>query len=169
MMKFREALLFALAGVASAACGATQKAEPLDRGVHRYNDSIRWQRLSQAAQYIPQKERGAFFDERLELEDDLRISMFDIRRVELGETDEHAVVHVEYTWYLDSRGTVRKTTTEQHWRRHGKTWLMTEERWSRGEPMPGIPDPAPGVDDEPEPVEPDEPEAEQPRPARSEQ
>jgi hypothetical protein len=132
---------WALLWFAMAACGATQKAEPLDQGIYRYNDSVRWQRLEQAAQYIPPAERAAFFDERVELEDELRISMYDIRRVELAEDESQAVVYVEYEWYLDSRGTVHKTTSRQHWEQHGKRWLLVEERRERGEPMPGLAEP----------------------------
>jgi hypothetical protein len=147
----RTMAVWALFGMAAAACGAAQKAEPLDQQVHRYNDSVRWQRLAQAAQYIPPAERAAFFDERVELEDELRITMYDIRRVEIAEDEARAVVYVEYQWYLDSQGRVHKTTSRQHWEQHGKRWLLTEERRERGEPMPGLPEPAP----EPEAVESD--------------
>lgn len=159
-MKTRAAWMLVLAWALIPACAGTQKAEPLDRGLHRYHDSLRWQRLSQAAQYIPPRQRGAFFDERMELEEDLRITMYDIRRVDIGETENHAIVYVEYTWYSDSEGTVHSTVAEQRWRRHGDQWLLLEERRSRGEPMPGLPEPAPKPGDVADAPGPDTPEKE---------
>ena len=139
--------LAALALVAAfAGCGAAKKSEPLDRGLQRYNEALRWQRIAEAAQYVPPPERDEFFNQRLEMEDELRITQYDVRRVDRGQSDDHAIAYVQYSWYLDREGRVYQTTTEQHWQRHGDTWLVVSEERSHGEAMPGVPEPA--LDDE---------------------
>ena len=133
----------------AAGCGGPQsRSGELLTDVRGYAGGIRWQKYPQAAVRVPPPERSAFLSERAELEDDLRIADFEIAEVGyLGRGQDRARVVVKWTWHLDSRGIVNKTTTEQAWRRHGKRWLLVEERHLRGEPMPGVAEPA----DEPDP------------------
>ena len=139
----------ALALLVSVGCGSAQKTESLDRGVRRYHEGLRWSRFSGSAMHIPPRERGDFLDERAEIEDDLHIDMYEIRRLE-ANADQRARVDIEYTWHLDSKGIVHTTTARQLWRRHGDRWLLVEERRLRGEPMPGVPEPLPDGEGEPD-------------------
>jgi hypothetical protein len=136
-------LLVALAVAATAACGAAPKSsETLMDSVRGYHDGLRWQRYPTAASMIPPAERDLFLDERDEIADDLRISEYEIMRVSFDDGQDRAVLRVRYTWHRDSEGIVHDTTAEQNWERHGKRWLLVEEERVRGEPMPGVPEPA---------------------------
>jgi len=138
----RVALLISFALVTTAGCGAGQRrTENLMEDVRGFNQGIRWNKHPQAALRIPPKEREDFLDEREELEDDLRISDFEIQRVRYNKARTKASVNVRWEWLLDSRGILHKSTTNQKWRLHGKRWLMIEEKLVRGEPMPGVADP----------------------------
>jgi hypothetical protein len=143
----RETILVALLGVCASACaGSPKRASLLIDDVRGYNDGIRWQNQAQAAVRIPPAEREPFFDEREEVEEDLRISDYELTRMHTSSRGQRALVHVKWTWHLDSRGVVHTTTTAQKWRLYGKRWLMIDEKRLRGEPMPGMaepPEPAP--------------------------
>lgn len=128
---------------ASAGCGAApKKSETLMDSVRGYHDGLRWQRYPTAASMIPPAERDLFLDERDEIADDLRISEYEITRISFDDGQDRAVLRIRYTWFLDSEGVVHDTTSEQHWERRGKHWLLVEEERVRGEPMPGVPEPS---------------------------
>lgn len=147
--------LMAVAVAGIAACGAAPKSsETLMDSVRGYHDGLRWQRYPTAASMIPPAERDLFLDERDEIADDLRISEYEVMRLSVDDAQDRAVLRVRYTWHLDSKGIVHDTTAEQTWERFGKRWLLVEEARVRGEPMPGVPEPAEDPEDVPE----DEPE-----------
>lgn len=113
--------------------------------VTAYNDGVRWGRLATAAAYVPPAERSDFIDRRDELSDDLRITDYELVRIE-PRGDAAARVHVKYVWYLDTEGVVRTTHADQAWARRGKSWLLVDEVRLRGPEMPGLSEP---VVDEP--------------------
>jgi hypothetical protein len=114
---------------------APRKGEDLTESVRTYHEGVRWQRFAAAASRIPGAERDEFVEERDRLADDLQISDYEVVRV-----SARAEIQVKYTWYLDSEGIVRKTHAVEEWERHGKVWLMVDERRLRGDPMPGLAD-----------------------------
>jgi hypothetical protein len=124
-----------------AACGGSQKrGEELMTSVMTYNDGVRWGRFANAASRVPVAERETFLDEKDDLAEDLRISDWEIVKIKpIGES--RAKVQVEYTWFLDSEGTVHETHAEQRWERRGEAWMIVDERFKKGDPMPGLPDP----------------------------
>ena len=122
-------------------CGGAAPRDLLMESVQTYNDGVRWQRFTAAAAVVPPAERDQFLDEREALADDLRITEYDIVRV--ASAGRRADVQVKVSWYLDSRGTVHDTWIRQRWEQQGRAWRVVEERRVRGEPMPGLPEPAP--------------------------
>jgi len=123
------------------ACGGVPKAgEPLIESVTTYNDGVRWDRLAVAASRVPVAEREDFIDERDELDDTVKITDWEIKRVS-DDAPGHARVHVKYTWYAVDEGIVRHTQAVQSWERHGKAWLIVDERRTRGDTMPGLAEP----------------------------
>ena len=133
-----------------AGCGGAPKSgEDLMHSVRTYNEGLRWERLAAAARQVPAAEREDFVDERDELAENLKITDWELKRVSDRPGDE-AFVHVKYTWYRADEGIVRETHAKQTWERKGKTWLIVDERRTRGEEMPGLADAEDDEDEEDE-------------------
>jgi hypothetical protein len=141
MLRMVALLLVAAVSLPACATASKRRSDFLDE-LRAYNDGVRWQNPSEASRFIPKGEREEFLQERAELEDDLRIGDYEVVRVRWKEGNDEAEVHVKYTWHLDSRGIVHKTTTRQDWKKvDGSDWVMVEERRLRGDPMPGVAEP----------------------------
>lgn len=130
------------------ACGGAQRdSDTLQESILNYNEGVRWERFETAASSLPPRERGSFVDEMDQRAKDLKISEYDIVRVE--KTGKKAAkVQIKVAWYKDSEGTLKETHALQTWERHGKAWWMVEETRLRGDEMPGL-------TERPEPVDPD--------------
>jgi hypothetical protein len=106
--------------VLAAACGASQQnSETLAESIRSFNDGMRWQRFEVAAVSVPPRERSSFVEEMDQRTKDLKITDYEIVRVE-RRTDGEAKVHVKVSWYRDSEGTLKETHAMQHWQRKGK-------------------------------------------------
>lgn len=127
-----------------AGCGgsASQRAD-LIADLRGYGDGIRWRDFNAAALRVPPAKREDFMDDHEQLEDDLRVADWELRRLQYDSTRNHAEVHVEWTWMLDSRGIVHNTVSRQLWSRFGKQWIMMGEERLRGDRMPGMAEPKP--------------------------
>jgi len=123
-----------------AACGAVQQPEQLTDAVRSYNDGVRWQRFEVAAVHVPPKQRSQFVDEADERSHDVKITDYDVVKVEERGPKE-ARVQIKMSWYKDSEGTLHETQAMQTWEKHGKGWLMVDETRVRGPEMPGLPEP----------------------------
>lgn len=131
-------LAIVMLGALLTGCGAAPKrGEEMMESVRTYNDGVRWGRLANAASRVPPDQRDDFIDEHDELAEELHITDWEVVRVK-KVSDGKAAVHVKYSWYQDAEGIVRETTAEQRWERHGKAWLIVEERRTRGVEMPGL-------------------------------
>lgn len=122
------------------ACGAAQRPEPLGDAVRSYNDGVRWERFAVAAVHVPPKERATFVDEADQRAKDIKITDYDIVKIE-PRGEREAKVQVKLSWYKDSEGTLHETHSIQTWERQGKGWLMVDESRLRGPEMPGLPEP----------------------------
>ena len=132
--------------LAIAACGgAQQRADDLMDSVRGYNEGVRWNRYETAAAAVPPKERDQFIEEREDLEKELHISDYEVVRVG-GAPNRTAHIEVKYTWFKDSEGIVRETRALQTWERHGKAWMIIDERRTHGPEMPGLREPDAGDD-----------------------
>ncbi len=126
--------------VALGACAAPKAGDTLGESIRAYNDGVRWERFSNAALHVPPKERSQFVDDADERAKDLRITDYELVRVE-QKGDKVAEVQVKMEWYLDSEGKVRETHARQTWERHGKTWWIVDETRMRGFERPGLREP----------------------------
>lgn len=120
-----------------AACAAPKSGDTLAESVRAYNDGVRWERFAVAANHVPPAERSMFVDEADDRAHDLRITDYEVVRVD-NKSDKLASVQVKLSWYLDSEGILRETQSEQTWERHGKTWWMVDETRLKGYEMPGL-------------------------------
>jgi hypothetical protein len=122
-------------------CAAAQvhSENDLSESVRQFNDGIRWGRFAVAATSIPPPQRAQFVDDMDERANDLKITDYDVVKVDpRGEREAH--VQVKLSWYKASEGTVHETHAIQTWERHGKIWLMVDETRLRGAEMPGLPE-----------------------------
>ena len=137
-----------------AACSSPhqQNTERLAESIRSFNEGVRWQRFEVAAISLPPRERSDFVEAMDERTKDLRITDYEIVRVD-RRSDKEAKVHVKVSWYKDTEGTLRETHAMQLWQRTGKAWLMVEQAHYRGDAMPGLEERA-ALRDPEEPVEP---------------
>jgi hypothetical protein len=130
-----------------AACGAPSRStDTLAESVRSFNDGIRWERFAAAAARIPARERSQFVEDMDERATDLKITDYEVVRVDARGPRE-ARVHLKLSWYRTSEGTLRETHALQTWERRGKAWMMVAEARMRGAEMPGLPE-------RPDPAEP---------------
>ncbi len=120
-----------------AACAAPKSGDTLVESVRAYNDGVRWERFAVAANHVPPQERSMFVDEADERAHDVKITDYEVVRVD-SKSDKLASVQVKLSWYLDSEGILRETRSEQTWERHGKSWWMVDETRLKGDEMPGL-------------------------------
>jgi hypothetical protein len=144
-----KTLVISIALSALTACGGMQAhTDDLMEAVRGYNEGVRWQRYPMAASHVPVKERDQFIEDREDLEKELHISDYEVVRVGAARGNS-ATIEVKYTWFKDSEGVVRETRALQSWERHGKLWVIVDERRVKGPEMPGLREP------DPEPVAPE--------------
>ena len=137
--------IFAL-GCAGAGCGASQAhgETNLQDSIQQYNDGVRWERFTVAAGMIPPRERSQFSDDMDERAHEVKITEYDIVRVD-PHGEREAKVQIKMSWYKASEGTVHETYALQTWEQRGKAWMMVEETRVRGAEMPGLPEPVPAA------------------------
>jgi len=126
-----------------AACGGglgPSATESLTDSVRIYNDGIRWQRFDNAANFVPPKDRGKWVDDEDARSKDLKISEYDVVRID-PKGERLAKVQIKLSWYKNSSVTVHETHSMQTWERHGKNWIIVDETRERGDEMPGLPEP----------------------------
>ena len=124
--------------VVLAACGGRQQnTETLAESIRSFNEGVRWQRYEVAATSIPPRERSKFVEMMDERSEDLKITDYEIVRVD-RRSDKQAQVQVKVSWYMDNEGTLHQTHAMQTWERKGKTWLMIDQSRFRGDEMPGL-------------------------------
>jgi hypothetical protein len=120
-------------------CGAAMPHDEPDlfESVRVFNDGVRWERFSNAAGAIPPKERSQFVDDMDQRAGDLKITDYEVVRVD-PRGEREAKVQVKLSWYKASEGMLRETHAVQTWERHGKSWWMVDEIRLRGAEMPGL-------------------------------
>ena len=115
------------------------KMAPLQDAIGTYNDGIRWERFTAAAAHVKAAERDDFLDERDGLSKYLRITGYDIVRVDLSDASKtSANVVIKYEWYDDRKGTVRESHVAQTWSQQKGRWWVVKEALVRGDEMPGV-------------------------------
>jgi hypothetical protein len=120
-------------------CGGAQvrPEHDLPESIRQFNEGIRWGRFEVAASSVPAAQRAEFVDEMDERANDLKITDYDIVKVNpRGNREAH--VQVKLSWYKASEGTVHETHALQTWERHGKAWVIVDATRLRGSEMPGL-------------------------------
>ena len=124
--------------ILAAACGGPQQnSETLAESIRSFNEGMRWQRFENAAVSIPPRERSSFVEAMDQRTKDLKITDYEIVRVD-RKSEKEAKVQVKVSWYRDTEGTLKETHAMQLWQRKGKAWLMVDQTRYRGDEMPGL-------------------------------
>jgi hypothetical protein len=139
--------------VVLAACGGNQQTtETLAESIRSFNEGVRWQRYEVAAVSVPPRERSKFVEDMDERAENLKITDYEIVRVDRTR-DKEAKVHIKVSWYMDNEGTLKETHAMQVWQRRGKAWLMVDQTRYRGDEMPGLMEPIEEIEEkEPPPI-----------------
>ena len=124
-----------------AACGApAAQSDTLNETIRGYNEAVRWERFENAATALPAAQRAQTVDDWDERAHDLKITEYDIVKID-SKGPHEARAQIKMSWYKSSEGTLRETQAIQTWEKHGKAWMMVDERRLRGHEMPGLPEP----------------------------
>ena len=81
-----------------------QPASTLADAVRSYNEGVRWERFEIAAVHVPPKQRSQFVDDADERAKDVKITEYDVVKVE-QKGEREAEVQIKMSWYKDSEGT----------------------------------------------------------------
>jgi hypothetical protein len=128
----------ALIAILLLGCGASLHDEAdLSDSIRMFNDGVRWERFAAAATAVPPRERSQFVEEMDQRAADLKITEYEIVRLD-ARGEREARVQIKLSWYKGSEGTVHETHAVQTWERHGKVWWMVDEIRLRGAQMPGL-------------------------------
>jgi hypothetical protein len=130
----RISLVCALVGLAACADFGDRR-EALANAVRDFNEGVRWNRLDQAAKFLPLESRRRFVDRHSQLKDELEIADYEVERVDLGPNRETADVRVSVSWVAKARGIVEKTVVGERWERKQGDWYMTRELRLSGTPL----------------------------------
>src|SRR5205085_12628376 len=107
-----------LAAHLHASGGPQHDSDTLQEVILSYNEGIRWERFETAASSLPPKQRSEFVDEMDQRSKDLKISQYDIVRVD-KPTRKMGKVQIKVAWYKDSEGKLNVTHVIQTCMRHG--------------------------------------------------
>ena len=135
--------VFATLLLVTSACAAAAQQHPeesISEQVRLYHEDLRWGRFEAAASHLPAKHRSDRIDEWDEHGKDLKITEFEIVRIDPRGADA-ARAQVKVSWYLESEQIVRETSAVELWERKGKQWTLVEESRLRGHEMPGLAEP----------------------------
>lgn len=109
----------------------TKRIKVLHEAVVDYNRYLRWQEWERASDFIRDAEKIAFKQGFYEIEEDLRITEFEIRDTDVAEEDaKSADVVVLYHYYLLPSVREKKVRVTQRW-----LWSEEENRWAVEEPL----------------------------------
>ena len=104
----------------------------------RYTQNVRWGDFDAAAEYVDPPTRKAFM-EYVPAFEGVRITEYDIGRIEYGEDRESATVHVIYHGYSLATAQERRIEEQQHWVRPNRdnTWFVQPRLAGLLEPFAG--------------------------------
>lgn len=137
--------------------------------VDRFHHDLRWQYNEDAAARVDPRRRAEFRDQLEDLSEDLSITDWKVRKVELDPQEERARLRVELRYTRLPSTVLRKETVRQTWQLINGAWLLlswqggplaleAREPAAQGRPAPdaaaGRRGPAHRAADDPEPAPP---------------
>ena len=117
------------------ACGcAGNNKQALLEALQEYNDSVRWQRSAEVADYLVGEQRVAFVAQ-VERHTDVQVSDCRIGNIQLrGESLALALVTID--WYSLRTARAHRTVIQQTWGKRDGKWKVTGQRGVKGPTFP---------------------------------
>jgi hypothetical protein len=102
--------------------------EALTNAQRHYTQHVRWGNLDAASAYVDPEVRDDFLGQAPAFEA-IRITEYDIGRIDFGEDGRSATVHVTYHAYSLASVAERRIEEVQHWTRPGggNSWVVRPE------------------------------------------
>lgn len=121
---------FPLGGCLLSNLSATER---LRDSVVGLNDEVRWQRMDLALGRVSPEYREDFATGHRGWGREFVIADQELMGIELIDGRDTARSMVTYRWYRMSSMTLRETTLQQEWRKHGNHYILTSERVVSGD------------------------------------
>jgi len=121
----RAVLLLSLLTIVATGCATSSPREQLHDVVLHFNDNVRWQRYREAARALPPRRRAAWVKAMSRMGRVVRISEYDMRPVEVGDT--YAVIEVDLSYHRQDDLVVRREKREQMWRLVEGVWQLESD------------------------------------------
>jgi hypothetical protein len=128
-----------LAGLGCAAFGDPMgRASALEDAQLHYTQHVRWGNLDAASEFVDPALREAFLSQAPAFEA-VRITDFEIGRIDYGDDRDSATVRVTYRAYSLASLEEQRIEERQHWvRPGGNTWFVRPQLAGLLEPFPGV-------------------------------
>lgn len=130
-------------GSAGCLTPAQRREDALVRMARDLNDDLRWGRWSAVAQVLPPEEARGFLSRANAIGEELVMADYEVTAIDFGTPSDTATSQVKLDWYTQREPTVKKTTIEQRWKYKGGTWVLIEQRRTKGERFPLLLEPEP--------------------------
>ncbi|MEZ4469445.1 MAG: hypothetical protein R3F60_01315 [bacterium] len=136
--------LLVLGAVACGTAPSMNDSGDLVQALQSYNRLIRWQRWSDAAQFVAPEQRTAWLDQRMRGGAGLSIADVALAGVQQASPQaEEAKVFVRIAWYRVPDTTLRESVWEQSWKLdRGEGWRLMAEEEAAAAPTEAEPAPA---------------------------
>lgn len=134
-------ILGALALAFSCATPGENRRDALVKIAREYNDGLRWRRYQDVTPHLAADEAQAFLARTGALGEDFQMADQEVSSIRFEDDGLGAAVTVEFTWYSQRRGLVRRAVIRQDWRYGGGRWLCATQRRLSGDRFPLVPEP----------------------------
>lgn len=110
---------------------ASSRVKQLHEAVKDFNKYVRWQEWERASDYVAKDDREAFKSKFQEIEEEFRITEFEIRHTDVDDVDsKFAETTVLYRYYILPSVTEKKVRATQNW-----VWSETTKKWEVKSPL----------------------------------
>lgn len=105
--------------------------------VESFHHDIRWRYNSNAAASVDVRHSAAFLDQLDAMKEDLNISEWQVRRVELSEDGKRAKVRVRLKYFKIPSTVLKDEMVDQVWQQKDKRWFLLSQEGGPLEFPPG--------------------------------
>jgi hypothetical protein len=95
--------------------------------VKRFHHDLRWKYYDAAAARVDPEHSQAFLEDVEDEKNELNISSWEIRKVDLLKQGTEARIRVQFKYHRMPSTVVQSVTVEQLWRKVGEGWFLFEQ------------------------------------------